>query len=364
MTAMKRIGQLMGGLIALTLMGGSACSGEREALVLPDSSYQLDEPAHFQRLVLPEGIALTEAGIALGRRLFFDPILSADSSLSCATCHLPQQAFADAQPIARGIQQRIGQRNSPSLANVAYYYKGLFWDGRAATLEEQALLPVEDPNELGHDWGQVEKALRRHPHYPAHFAEAFGIQDTAQINRELAARALAQFQRTLISADAKYDRVMQGKASFTPAELRGKHIFFDSSEELPHGECGHCHTPPLFTDLTFMNNGLDEAASLADFKDKGRGAAIDQYYDNGRFRVPSLRNVALTAPYMHDGRFHDLEAVIEHYNRGGHLSENVDPKIRRLELSARDKQDLLAFLHTLTDTAFTQNQKFSNPFLY
>jgi cytochrome c peroxidase len=359
---MKRIVARIAGLFALALLGAVACTPDGIAPAELASPYVLDEPVQFPRLVLPEDNPLTAAGIALGRQLFYDPILSADSSLSCSSCHLPERAFADAQPIARGIAQRQGERNAPSLANVAYYHQGLFWDGRSPTLEAQALLPVEDPDELGHDWGQAEQALRRHPRYPARFAEAFGIRDTSQLTRELAARALAQFQRTLISADARYDRIMRGEGSFTAAELRGKHIFFDSSEELPHGECGHCHTPPLFTDLTFMNNGLDAANSLEDFRDPGRGAVTGQYYERGRFRVPSLRNVALTAPYMHDGRFATLEEVIEHYHRGGHPSENVDPKIRPLNLSRQDKQDLLAFLHTLTDSAFIANPSLGNPF--
>ncbi|MCB0580107.1 MAG: hypothetical protein KDD10_12465 [Phaeodactylibacter sp.] len=305
---------------------------------------------------------MTAAGVELGRRLFYDPILSADSSLACASCHLPERAFADGRPVAVGIQGRRGRRNAQSLANAAYQYKGLFWDGRSATLEEQALIPVEDPNEMGHDWGAVEQALRRHPSYPARFAAAFGINDTARITRQLAARALAQFERTLISAESKYDRVKRGEATFTELEERGQHIFFDTSEELPEGECGHCHTPPLFTDQTFMNNGLDEAEELNAFQDKGRGEATGQYYDNGRFRVPSLRNAALTAPYMHDGRFGTLEEVVEHYNQGGRHSLNVDPKIRKLHLSDTDKQALVAFIKTLTDSTFVNNPEHRNPF--
>ncbi|MCO6475648.1 MAG: hypothetical protein J5I94_03455 [Phaeodactylibacter sp.] len=305
---------------------------------------------------------MTVAGVELGRRLFYDPILSADSSRSCASCHLPERAFTDGKSIATGVNERPGRRNAQSLANAAYQYRGLFWDGRSATLEEQALLPVEDPNEMGHDWAEVERSLRRHPSYPAWFAAAFETTDTSQITRRLAAKALAQFERTLISAGSKYDRVKRGEATFTEMEERGQHIFFDTSEELPEGECGHCHTPPLFTDQTYMNNGITEAPALADFRDKGRGEATGQYFDNGRFRVPSLRNVALTAPYMHDGRFATLEEVIEHYNQGGHYSENVDPKIRKLHLSDTDKLALKAFLETLTDSTFVNNPEFRNPF--
>ncbi len=341
----------------------AACTPEGAEPEQPENSYQLAEPAHFQRLVLPEGNPLTEAGIELGRRLFYDPILSADSSLSCSGCHLQKLAFTDGRAIAVGLGQRQGRRNSLSLANTAYYFKGLFWDGRVMSLEEQALLPVEDPNELGHDWAAVERALRRHPSYPTLFGEAFGITDTAELTRELAARALAQFERSLISAGARYDQVLRAEAQFTPSEKRGRDIFFDASEELPMGECSHCHTPPLFTDLSYLNNGLDQAAEPEGFPDPGRGAATGQRYDNGRFRAPSLRNVALTAPYMHDGRFKTLEEVIEHYNQGGHYAENVDPKIRQLHLSRQDKADLIAFLQTLTDSSFVNNPKHANPFL-
>ena len=339
-----------------------SCTAGQEQSPPTNQPYALAFPAHFSRPVLPEGNPLTTAGIALGRRLFYDPILSADSTLACASCHLPERAFTDGRAVAVGVNQRQGRRNAQSLANAAYQYKGLFWDGRAATLEEQALIPVEDPNEMAHDWAAVERSLRQHPSYPAWFTEAFGIADTAQITRQLAAKALAQFQRTLISANSKYDRVKRGEAAFTELEERGEHIFFDTSKELPEGECGHCHTPPLFTDQTYMNNGLDEVRKLSEFQDKGRGGATGQYYDNGRFRVPSLRNAALTAPYMHDGRFATLEEVIGHYNQGGRHSENVDPKIRKLHLSDTDQQALKAFLETLTDSTFVNNPEYRNPF--
>ena len=345
-----------------SVMGITACSSEGSA---PPPSRQVLEmafPAHFSAPPLPADNPMTTTGIELGRRLFFDPLFSADGSVSCASCHLPEKAFSDGRVVAVGIEGRQGRRNAPSLANAAYLYRGLFWDGRSASLEEQALIPVEDPNEMDHDWEAVEGLLRRHPYYPKWFAEAFGIKDTAQLTRQLAAKALAQFQRSLVSANSKYDRAMRGELSLSALEEQGKHIFFDSSEELPEAECGHCHTPPLFSDQTYMNNGLDEASTLNAFADKGRGEATGQYYDNGRFRVPSLRNVELTAPYMHDGRFASLEEVIEHYNQGGHPSENVDPKIRKLHLSGQNKAALLAFLKTLTDSSFVNNPKFKNPF--
>lgn len=296
---------------------------------------------------------LTEAGVALGERLFFDPILSADSTVSCASCHQPERAFATADALAIGIGGRLNQRNAPSLLNVAYKHQGLFWDGRTETLEAQALIPVEAEDEMGHDWAALERVLNEHAVYPDLFSAAFP-ETGGRITRTEVARALAQYQRTLLQAGSKYDLVELGKDTFTAAEARGFAIFFDTSSELPHGECGHCHTPPLFSDLTFMNNGLDGVTDLAEYEDKGRGGVTGQYYDNGRFRVPSLRNVAITAPYMHDGRMPDLHSVIDHYDSGGQYAENVDPKVRKLHLSDRDKLDLIAFLRTLTDSVYVK----------
>lgn len=314
------------------------------------------QPAHFVKLTAQTGNPSTAAGVALGRQLFFDPILSADSSISCSSCHLPERAFTDGRAIAVGIAERTGRRNAPSLANLAWANTGLFWDGRSESLEAQALLPVTDPNEMGSDWDVIEQRLRAQPHYLAAFRDAFGIRQPGQLTRNLAAKAIAQFERSLVSADSKYDRAMRGEAQLSDLETRGMHIFFDSAAELPDGECGHCHTPPLFTDLTYMNNGLQQEAGSFEYPDAGRGEFTGVRYDNGRFRVPSLRNVALTAPYMHDGSLATLEAVVEHYSSGGHSGRNVDPKIRNLQLDEEDKAALVAFLHTLTDSAFLLNK--------
>jgi cytochrome c peroxidase len=319
---------------------------------LVQEGYTPEIPQHFFPLPVPDDNPLTIQGIALGKRLFFDPILSADSTMSCASCHLPEQAFADNLAQAVGINGHIGERNVPSLLNVAYIYTGLFWDGRVETLEEQALIPVEDKNEMGHRWSEVEKRLRSDDEYVALFMEAFPINQSDSIDKYWVAKALAQYQRTLISGEAKFDRVMRGEASFTTSEQRGHDIFFDASADLPNGECAHCHNPPLFTDQTYMNNGAQQDQGDLEFKDSGRGKITNQKYDNGRFRVPSLRNVALTAPYMHDGGLTTLEEVIDHYNNGGHSAINVDPKIRNLHLSDQEKSDLVNFLKTLTELEF------------
>lgn len=324
--------------------------------------FTLVEPADFSKMILPEDNPLTREGIALGRRLFYDPILSADSTISCATCHNPVLSFSDGKALSEGIKGQKSRRSAIPLINVGYHYKGLFWDGRAMTLEEQALLPVEDPLELGHNWESVEQQLKVHPLYPDLFKSAFGILDTQEIDRYLVAKAIAQFERTLISDNSKYDQVRRGEAEFTASEKRGFAIFFDASDELPKSECGHCHLDPLFTNLEFFNNGIEVIEDLESFIDKGRGAITGSKYQNGQFRTPTLRNIELTAPYMHDGRMETLEEVLEHYISGGHFAENVNPNVRKLHFQEQDKADLIAFLKTLTDSTFIHKPEFASPF--
>jgi cytochrome c peroxidase len=309
----------------------------------------LDELERIPRMHIPAHNPLTTEGIALGKKLFFDPILSFDSTFSCSSCHQPERAFADSKAVAIGIRLRKGRRSSPSLLNIGYHYKGLFWDGRAVTLEEQSLHPIQDSVEMGSRLEQVEKKLQQHSDYPVLFRKAFGIIHKNHITKDLIAKALAQFQRTLISKNTKFDQVQRGTAQFTAAEQRGFALFFDTSDTLPHSECGHCHVDPLFTTLEFHNNGIQQATNL-NFSDLGRGAVTNNRFDNGKFKVPTLRNIARTAPYMHDGRFRTLEQVLQHYESGGHPAENVSPNVRKLHFTERDRADLIAFLNTLTDS--------------
>lgn len=321
------------------------------------------EPDNFVNMVIPADNPLTEAGVELGRLLFFDPILSIDSTISCGSCHQTGRAFTDAKSVSIGVRVRRGRRSAPSLLNIGYVHRDLFWDGRSPHLEDQALHPVTDSVEMAATWPEVERRLRNHPAYPVHFRKAFGISQPDEINRALTTRALAQFQRTLVSYDSKFDRVMRHEDTFTESEKRGWTIFFDASPTLPHAECSHCHADPLFTDLNFANNGLDEAPTLTEFKDLGRGAITGNKYHNGQFRVPTLRNIALTAPYMHDGRFGTLEEVLDHYASGGHYAKNVNPNVRKLALSPNDRADLIAFLRTLTDSVALQRPAYQNPFV-
>ena len=313
-------------------------------------------PPDFAAMLYPADNPSTPAGTALGERLFFDPILSADGTVSCGTCHQPALAFSDGRALSVGVGGLVGTRNTPALSNIGYLHQPLFWDGRADNLETQALHPIGTAHEMGGSWPAVIERLRGEASYREAFREAFG---TVAIDSTLVGRALAQYQRTLVSRDSKYDRVQRGEATYTEVEALGHAIFFDFGDDprgpyggLPKGECAHCHTPPHFTNQRYENNGLDEVTDLTAFRDPGRGAITGQPYDNGRFRTPGLRNVALTAPYMHDGRFATLEEVVQHYDSGGHYAENRSANIRPLGLDDRQRTALVAFLHTLTDTSF------------
>lgn len=325
-------------------------------LVQQPTPYPIPTPPGFVEMVIPADNPTTVEGVNLGRALFFDPILSIDSTISCGSCHRPEIAFTDGGAVSTGIRQRQGRRSAPSLLNIGFHYKAIFWDGRSASLEQQALHPLRDTLEMGNNWPLIEKRLRQSGHYPKLYQAAFPKTGT---NKENTAKALAQFQRTLVSADSKYDRVQREEAVFTPSEQRGWTIFFDAGyPDIPMAECNHCHMDPLFTNLDFANNGLDSSSTLLDFPDSGLGGITGNKYDNGKFRVPTLRNVALTAPYMHDGRLSDLEAVLAHYESGGAYAENVDPNVRPLQLSDQDRADLLAFLRTLTDSSALYNPNY------
>ena len=327
-------------------------------------SYELVVPESYREFTIPAGNPLTQAGVELGRHLFYDKRLSSDSTMSCASCHLSQLSFTDAAPVSTGVEGNQTLRSSMPLIDLVYATNGLFWDGRAQSLEEQAVLPVEDPVELFENWDNVLAKLRRDELYHRLFREAFGINNTAEISRDLATKAIAQFERTMVSSGTSlYDQVVADQGVFfNDSQQNGFDLFFDLPNDLPDAECGHCHAIPTFTTHEYMNNGIDSVETLSDFVDKGFGETTGQFIDNGKFRVPTLRNIELTAPYMHDGRFATLEEVIDHYNSGGHYAINLDSNIRPLGLSEQNKADLIAFLKTLTDTAFVNDPRFQNPF--
>ena len=332
------------------------CSTNQPEIITPPTPYILDIPPLFaEKLVapvIPTDNPLTKEGVALGERLFFEKKLSVDGTISCASCHLPRHAFSDRRALSLGIGQQPGIRNAMPLFNLAWNYDNRFdWDGKSMGLEIQALEPVIHPKEMQNSWNNVVQSLQNDPVYPPLFLAAFG---TREIDSVAVTRALAQFERTLISADTPFDRYLLGTASLTPAQQRGFALFMAEDK----GDCFHCHgsdNNPLWTDNAFHNNGLDTM-----FVDLGLGAITGDPADNGKFKTPSLRNLTRTAPYMHDGRFATLEAVIDHYSEGLKPSPTIDPLMKKVaqggvRLSPEEKADLLAFLKSLTDNQFGQD---------
>ncbi|MCC6726278.1 MAG: cytochrome C peroxidase [Saprospiraceae bacterium] len=352
--------------------GGGTFNGEDLTnIAYEPTPHELVIPKGLPSMNIPADNPLTEQGIELGRRLFYDPILSKDSTISCSSCHSLKFSFNDVKAISPGVGGLLGTRSSMSLINIGFQNNGLFWDGRSLTLEDQALHPVENPVEMAEIWDNVEVKLQRSADYKKRFREAFGISNSLEITKELAAKALAQFERTLISANSRYDKkrwqLDPNPFLLSDLEVDGQKIYYDDllgTAGAPTGHCAHCHDgSALYSSEVYRNNAITQVASLDDFPDKGRGEVTKLRSDNGMFKSSSLRNIALTAPYMHDGRFQTLEEVIEHYNSGGHYAENVvTGSITTLNLTDYDKKALLAFLHTLTDTSYYNNPAFQNPF--
>lgn len=305
--------------------------------------------------IIPANNKLTEEGIALGKKLFFDKILSKNNSQSCATCHKPQHAFSELAPTSLGVNGFTGDRNAMPLFNLAWNFDEKFnWSGDKFSLESQAFEPVTNPREMGSKWVDVERKLQNHSEYPKLFKQVFG---TSKIDSTLVVKAIAQFERTLISGNSKFDKYLRGETQLTSNELNGFNVFMEETR----GDCFHCHgsdNNPLWTDNKFHNNGLDET-----FSDLGLGAVTGDPNDNGKFKTPSLRNLKFSAPYMHDGRFETLEDVINHYSEGLKKSTTIDPLMKKADqggvrLTSQDKADLKAFLLTLSDNDFINNPKF------
>jgi cytochrome c peroxidase len=334
------------------------CASKDEEIYIP-VPYNLEIPILFaERLIapiIPANNPLTEEGVALGKKLFFDSILSGDGSQSCASCHNPKKAFTDQQQFSDGIQGKFGKRNAMPLFNLAWNFDERFaWDGKEFGLEEQALEPVSNPIEMHANWKKVADRLQQNKAYPNLFFKAFG---TSKIDSILVTKAIAQFERTLISGNSKFDQFLREETTLTSEEQNGFDVFMDEAK----GDCFHCHgsdNNPLWTDNKFHNNGLD-----ATFQDIGLAEVTGNPNDNGKFKSPSIRNLAFTAPYMHDGRFTTLEEVIAHYSEGLKKSATIDPLMKNVnkggvQLSTRDKTDLKAFLLTLSDNDFNSNTAF------
>ena len=334
------------------------CSSKENNVYTP-IPYNLEIPSLFtDKLIapiLPTNNPLTQEGIALGKKLFFDKTLSGNGTQSCATCHNPKNAFTDNQQFSDGIDGSFGTRNSMPLFNLAWNFDERFaWDGKDFSLEIQAFEPVSNPLEMHAKWTDVEQKLQNNPEYSILFKQAFG---SSKIDSTLVTKAIAQFERTLISGNSKFDKFLRGEATLTQEEQNGFDVFMDEAK----GDCFHCHgsdNNPLWTDNQFHNNGLDVT-----FKDLGLGAVTGDPADNGKFKSPSIRNLAFTAPYMHDGRFTTLEEVINHYSEGLKPSSTIDPLMKKVRqggvgLSIKDKADLKAFLLSLSDFYFINNPDF------
>jgi cytochrome c peroxidase len=305
-------------------------------------------PSWFPELHVPVDNQLTASRIALGRRLFHDSLLSRDSSISCASCHLQSLAFTDGRPVAIGVEGRMGQRNAPTLTNVAYVPE-LNADGGIPTLELQAQAPIFAHEEMDFTIAGFLERIADDATYTAQFQTAYGRKpDAFGISRGLAA-----FQRTFISGNSRFDRFeyLNDVSALSEAEQRGRELFFGIGTQ-----CSECHAPPLFTTFEYANIGLYES-----YADSGRARITHLPQDNGKFRVPSLRNIALTAPYMHDGTIGTLRGAVEHFNAGGSAHPNRDGRIRPLHLTPQQVDDLVAFLESLTDEGFVNEPGFSAP---
>jgi len=291
---------------------------------------------------------LTQEGFDLGRKLFYDGRLSKDGSVPCASCHQRIAAFGTYDHnLSHGYNNQHTLRNAPGLFNMAWL-KEMYWDGSISHIEVLPQAHITAPNEMAEDMNTVIGKLQQDAHYPGMFKAAFGDQT---INSQRMLFAITQFVASLVSANSKYDRVKQGKASFTTEEQSGYTIF--------QAKCTGCHTEPLFTDNSFRNTGLPLDGFL---KDYGRMRITHQAADSLKFKVPSLRNVDLTFPYGHDGRFLSINSVLEHYTTGVQDGPTIDPLVKnKIPLSNVEKYYLVQFLRTLTDSSFITDQKFAQP---
>ena len=311
------------------------CRLDQEELLVPNNeAYIFEIPAHFPVPPVPESNPMTVKKVALGRLLFHDVRLSRDGTVSCASCHLQHLAFSDAETISIGIEQREGLRNSPSLANVAFQQR-LFYDGGVPNLEMQILAPIGDENEMDHNILLASEDLDADPELHQLSMEVFD----QGINPFTLTRSIAAYERTIISANSRYDQFLAGQIDLSQEEEAGRELFF--SEEIG---CGSCHTGVLLTDFAYSNVGQYNS-----YSDPGRERITFDENDIGKFKTPSLRNIEYTAPYFHDGSFETLEEVIDFFATGGSDHMNKDPRLSAFSINDEEKEQLIAFLKTLSD---------------
>jgi cytochrome c peroxidase len=314
---------------------------------------------------LPEDNQLTEQKVLLGRMLFHETMLSKDGSQACASCHLQADGFSDSNRFSVGVEGLRGNRQAMPVFNMAWHTNEFFWDGRATLLRDQALMPIQDPLEMNETLENVITKLSGSKMYRDQFVRAY---DDEEITEEKMGLALEQFMLSIVSNQSKYDRYLAGEVALSDSEERGRVLFEMEYNpffpEFSGADCTHCHGGKNFENDQYMNNGLDTDAA---FTDLGRENVTQSASDRAKFKVPSLRNVGITAPYMHDGRFQTLEQVVNHYNQGIRSSSTVDPTVENtresgLFLTPQDKTDLVNFLHTLTDEVMMNEPAYQSPF--
>lgn len=332
---------------------------------IPVGTYQFVYPANFgNRINVPDDNPTTQQGVYLGRMLFYEPLLSANGKMSCGTCHRQELAFTDGKTFSEGVDRTLTPRNTMSLANLLWARK-FFWDGRSESLEKQAAIPMTNPHEMGQLMQTSAHKLMQTAPYPELFRKVFGDDGISGPN---IMKAIAQFERTLISANSKYDQYLRKAYQPTDLELQGLALFENAPQPakgIRGGNCARCHGGVKTYMELFHNNGLDSV-----YKDNGIADLTGLPGDRGRFKVPTLRNIALTAPYMHDGRFKTLDEVLEHYSEHVKASESLSPFMRgesndlngkTLSLKPAEKKAVIAFLNMLTDSTFVTDTRFSNP---
>lgn len=359
-------------VFAIAMLGIVSCSKEdTDPNTDPPQITQDDTPYDLNIWALPpppiaEDNQLTITGVDLGRRLFYDNMLSLDNSMNCASCHQQEFAFSDTARFSIGVVGEPGGRQSMTVVNMAWNTNEFFWDGRAHLLRDQVVKPIQDPLELNLAMDVLLERLQSSSTYPDLFIKAFG---TSTITEELLGLALEQFCNSIVSGNSKYDQFLAGTETLNESEERGRTLFFAEYNpgfpDISGADCAHCHSGINFENDQYMNNALD---ADSDMEDLGRADVTENSADNGKFKVPTLRNAALTPPYMHDGRFQNLEDVLNHYNTGMVMSSTIDPALiyplnnGGLQLSDQDITDLVAFLHTLSDETLVTNPEYANPF--
>lgn len=343
--------------ISVLILAFSCQKWKKEAII----PYVLEIPSHFPQMPIPVDNPMTVQGVELGKQLFYDLRLSRDNSISCASCHQAANGFSDANQFSRGVNGAIGRRQAMPLFNLGWQ-QFLFWDGRAKTLEDQILFPVPDPIEMHQEWSKAIDKLEKDDAYVNDFKVLFKEKG---IDKYKVAKVMAQFLRTMISGSSRFDIMYkienslslsskEQQVQITPEEWAGYDLF----KNMNGADCIHCHSGVLMQVQGFSNNGLDET-----FSDLGRAEVTGLASDRGKFKIPSLRNIGFTAPYMHDGRFSTIDEVITHYSVNVKNSSTIDPLMEfafqgGVQLDAQQRDYLKAFLNTMNDTNFINNPKY------